>query len=150
MRTLKIKVKQVPPPKVRAFRAQEPIFDLLVEQAIDKIKSNSSEMPSWLSKLIKEGSKPFAVGGYKRLYQVGGMAISVEVGPKAFVERRNYVLPKVREALRFLPLSQQKVVLGKEVKEIPVNDRVSVLFSRLDLCEMDVFDFIQQTQGKTM
>lgn len=148
---LRIKVKQVPPPKVRAFRAQEQMFDLFVEQAIDKIKlANSSEMPSWLSKLIKEGSEPFAMGGYKRLYQVGGMAISVEVGPKAFVQRRKYVLPRVQEALRFLPLSQQKVVLGKELKEIPVNDRVSVLFSRLDLCEMNIWDFMRQMQGETM
>ena len=147
---LKIKVKQVTPPKIQSFRAEELMFDSFVEQAIDKIKAraNSPEMSSWLVQLVSEERKPFAVGGYKRLYQVGGMAISVEVGPKAFVKRREYILPKVREALRFLPLSQQKVILGVEWEEIPVNDQVSVLFSRLDLCEMNVWEFIEQMRGK--
>lgn len=117
-------------------------FDKLPEKL-----GNDNTKPMWLDALQKNNPEPFGKGGTKQLYKVNGMAISLEIGPKEFVERRKYTIQKVEEALNSVPKDQRRVIVGKEIHEIILTEKISALYSLLDLCEKDLNNMNMQFKG---
>ena len=112
-----------------------------------KLKENREDLPKWVKN--SKNWEQFATGGSKRVFSVNErFAVTLEAGPREFVTRRRYVLEKLKDALQTLPDEKRNVVFAEDIYEVYLNDKVSALFSLLNLCGEDLFDFAKKAKHK--
>lgn len=140
MEFAELRIRVPRPEKKNPFKVESEEYKDFLPQAAEKMMKEKENLPSWLQLFVSNKPVSFIQGGFKALYKVGDWAISVEIGPKGFVERRKYVLPRVEKALASLPPMLKKVAYAQEFKEVRINKNISALFSKLNLCEDDMFE----------